>query len=80
MTDLEYGKAWAEMMGVEVCRAAAQVRGRWQKSQWWMIAEDRLPRHLKLQLYHLSEAAAYTALGRAVRAIHAAVPRLPGDA
>lgn len=73
MTDEEFGRAWAEMMGVEVRKADDTLLG----SKWWRIRDARLPNWFRVDLFHLSAADAYAALGAAVRAVHAAVPHLP---
>ena len=71
LSDLEFGRRWAAMMG---WRSAV-----WQKGAAYGHRWVKLPRPIAsvlLARWYETEAAAYAALGRAVREVHRLVPRL----
>lgn len=96
MSDLEFGRAWAKMMGIPLhgrsYRGATQHNGA-DKAWHWRRAETPKILHNEMRFCSCcavsicdfdTESEAYAALGKAVRAVHAAVPPLPpadaGDA
>lgn len=85
MTDEEYGRAWAEMTGRKPGRGAGRFIWDWHNGGTG--TENQLPAFLHQMMFderdeptiYPAEAAAFEALGRAVREVHRLVPMLPGE-
>ena len=84
MTDEEYGRAWAELAGRAPRRSRSRGGYVWRvaaspgaEGRRWHLPPPFLGLGVAAAVYS-GRAEAYAALGRAVRRIHADVPRLPG--
>lgn len=79
----QYGRAWAKMTGQRPTSRKDGPYEAWIGDTGWWIELDNFPRAITLLLSDCrfeTEAEAYAALGKAVRAVHAAVPPLPTPA
>ncbi len=80
MTDEEFGRAWAKQMGL-VPMHLPDYTGPNKWGWWECYKAGQLPHEVRDQMLYFyvggpTERWAFSSLGRAVRAVHAAVPPL----